>query len=132
MMTRHLDGIVTLVDAAHLIMHLDEEKPEGVENEAVEQVGWTVEAWVKATTMTTSYSKTWNLKFEVLVLWVGKTKFRFFLNVQMPKGGVISKIFQAWWVGQMGGYTDPASFGEAMTRKTDQKHPERFLTILGG
>ena len=62
MMTRHLDGIVTLVDAAHLIMHLDEEKPEGVENEAVEQVGWTVEAWVKATTMTTSYSKTWNLK----------------------------------------------------------------------
>ena len=39
MMTRHLDGIVTLVDAAHLIMHLDEEKPEGVENEAVEQVG---------------------------------------------------------------------------------------------
>eukprot|EP00434_Breviolum_minutum_P008449 symbB.v1.2.007454.t1/scaffold455.1/size335105/2 len=34
----HLDGIVTLVDAKHLIMHLDEEKPEGVENEAVEQV----------------------------------------------------------------------------------------------
>ena len=33
-----LDGIVTLVDAKHLIMHLDEEKPEGVENEAVEQV----------------------------------------------------------------------------------------------
>jgi len=36
----HLDGIVTLVDAAHLIMHLDEEKPEGVENEAVEQVAF--------------------------------------------------------------------------------------------
>jgi len=44
---RHLDGIVTLVDAAHLIMHLDEEKPEGVENEAVEQVGGTVETWVE-------------------------------------------------------------------------------------
>ncbi|CAJ1439391.1 unnamed protein product, partial [Effrenium voratum] len=35
-----LDGIVTLVDAKHLIMHLDEEKPEGVENEAVEQVAF--------------------------------------------------------------------------------------------
>ena len=44
---RHLDGIVTLVDAAHLIMHLDEEKLEGVENEAVEQVGGTVETWVE-------------------------------------------------------------------------------------
>merc|ERR1719330_2103280 len=33
-----LDGIVTLVDAAHIEQHLDEEKPEGVENEAVEQV----------------------------------------------------------------------------------------------
>eukprot|EP00913_Durusdinium_trenchii_P004281 g3969.t1 len=36
----YLDGIVTLVDAKHLILHLDEEKPEGVENEAVEQVAF--------------------------------------------------------------------------------------------
>ena len=36
----YLDGIVTLVDAKHLIQHLDEEKPEGVENEAVEQVAF--------------------------------------------------------------------------------------------
>jgi len=35
-----LDGILTVVDAKHLIMHLDEEKPEGVENEAVEQVAF--------------------------------------------------------------------------------------------
>lgn len=35
-----LDGILTVVDAQHLIMHLDEEKPEGVENEAVEQVAF--------------------------------------------------------------------------------------------
>ncbi|CAE7921053.1 Cbwd1 [Symbiodinium necroappetens] len=35
-----LDGIVTLVDAKHLIPHLDEEKPEGVENEAVEQLAF--------------------------------------------------------------------------------------------
>merc|ERR1739844_175221 len=35
-----LDGILTLVDAKHLIGHLDEEKPEGVENEAVEQVAF--------------------------------------------------------------------------------------------
>merc|ERR1719464_1268725 len=35
-----LDGILTLVDAKYLIMHLDEEKPEGVENEAVEQIAF--------------------------------------------------------------------------------------------
>mmetsp|Transcript_66062 Transcript_66062/g.137984 ORF Transcript_66062/g.137984 Transcript_66062/m.137984 type:complete len:460 (-) Transcript_66062:344-1723(-) len=35
-----LDGILTVADAKHLIDHLDEEKPEGVENEAVEQVAF--------------------------------------------------------------------------------------------
>ncbi|MEM8923847.1 MAG: GTP-binding protein [Actinomycetota bacterium] len=35
-----LDAIVTVVDAKHLLPHLDEEKPEGVENEAVEQVAF--------------------------------------------------------------------------------------------
>jgi len=35
-----LDGILTLVDAAHVIQHLDDEKPEGVENEAVEQIAF--------------------------------------------------------------------------------------------
>merc|ERR1712176_1435805 len=35
-----LDGILTLVDAKHIIQHLDEEKPEGVENESVEQVAF--------------------------------------------------------------------------------------------
>ena len=33
-----LDGIVTLVDAKHVKQHLDEEKPEGAENESVEQL----------------------------------------------------------------------------------------------
>ena len=33
-----LDGIITLVDAKHVVQHLDDEKPEGAENEAVEQV----------------------------------------------------------------------------------------------
>ena len=33
-----LDGIITVVDAKHIISRLDDEKPEGVENEAVEQV----------------------------------------------------------------------------------------------
>ena len=32
-----LDGIITLVDAAHIEQHLDDEKAEGVENEAIEQ-----------------------------------------------------------------------------------------------
>eukprot|EP00945_MAST-04E_sp_MAST-4E-sp1_P004047 g4047.t1 len=35
-----LDGIITLVDAKHIEKHLDEEKPEGAENEAVEQVAF--------------------------------------------------------------------------------------------
>lgn len=35
-----LDGIITVVDAKHVIGHLDEEKPEGVENEAVEQLAF--------------------------------------------------------------------------------------------
>jgi G3E family GTPase len=35
-----LDAIVTLVDAKHLLGHLDEVKPVGVENEAVEQVAF--------------------------------------------------------------------------------------------
>ncbi|KAH8046549.1 ATP binding protein [Aureococcus anophagefferens] len=35
-----LDGIVTLVDAKHVVQHLDDEKPEGAENEAVEQVAF--------------------------------------------------------------------------------------------
>jgi len=35
-----LDGICTLVDAKHVLQHLDEEKPEGVENEAVEQLAF--------------------------------------------------------------------------------------------
>jgi G3E family GTPase len=35
-----LDGIITLVDAKHIIQHLEDEKPEGVENEAVEQIAF--------------------------------------------------------------------------------------------
>ena len=35
-----LDGIVTLVDAKHIEQHLDEQKAEGAENEAVEQVAF--------------------------------------------------------------------------------------------
>jgi G3E family GTPase len=35
-----LDAIVTVVDAKHLLTHLDDDKPEGVENEAVEQLAF--------------------------------------------------------------------------------------------
>lgn len=35
-----LDAIITVVDAKHIVQHLDEVKPEGVENEAVEQVAF--------------------------------------------------------------------------------------------
>lgn len=36
----HLDAIITVVDAKHILEHLREEKPEGVENESVEQVAF--------------------------------------------------------------------------------------------
>ena len=35
-----LDGIVTVVDAKHIVRHLDEVKPEGIENESVEQLAF--------------------------------------------------------------------------------------------
>jgi G3E family GTPase len=36
----YLDGIITVVDAKHIVQHLDDEKPEGVENESVEQLAF--------------------------------------------------------------------------------------------
>ena len=35
-----LAGIITVADAKHITQHLDEEKPEGVENESVEQIAF--------------------------------------------------------------------------------------------
>ena len=35
-----LDGIITDVDAKHIIQHLDDEKPEDIENESVEQLAF--------------------------------------------------------------------------------------------
>ena len=35
-----LDGIITVADAKHITQHLDEEKPECVENESVEQIAF--------------------------------------------------------------------------------------------
>lgn len=35
-----LDGVLTLVDAKHVGQHLDEEKEEGVVNEAIAQVAY--------------------------------------------------------------------------------------------
>lgn len=35
-----LDGVVTLVDAKHVELHLDEQKPDGTVNEAIEQIAY--------------------------------------------------------------------------------------------
>jgi G3E family GTPase len=35
-----LDSILTVVDCKHILQHLEEEKPEGVENESVEQIAF--------------------------------------------------------------------------------------------
>ena len=39
MQNLQLDAILTVVDAKHILLHLDEEKPDGVVNESVQQVG---------------------------------------------------------------------------------------------
>lgn len=36
----HLDSLITVVDAKHILEHVREEKPEGVENESVEQIAF--------------------------------------------------------------------------------------------
>jgi len=48
-----LDGIITLVDAKHIEQHLDEIKPEGAENEAVEQVAFADRILVNKTDLVT-------------------------------------------------------------------------------
>ena len=35
-----LDGIITVVDAKNIIQHVEEEKPDGIENESVEQIAF--------------------------------------------------------------------------------------------
>eukprot|EP00434_Breviolum_minutum_P027368 symbB.v1.2.024197.t2/scaffold2271.1/size83755/5 len=48
-----LDGIITVVDAKHCLQHLHEEKPEGVENEAVEQLAFADRIIVNKTDLVT-------------------------------------------------------------------------------
>ena len=49
-----LDGIVTLVDAKHIERHLDEEKPEGVVNEAAAQVAFSDRLLLNKTDLVTT------------------------------------------------------------------------------
>lgn len=35
-----VDGVITVVDAKHVVQHIDEVKPEGAENESVEQIAF--------------------------------------------------------------------------------------------
>merc|ERR1712054_409278 len=48
-----LDGIITLVDAKHIEQHLDEVKPEGAENESVEQVAFADRLLINKTDLVT-------------------------------------------------------------------------------
>ncbi len=49
-----LDAIVTLVDAKHIVQHLDDGKPEGTENEAVEQIAFADRIIVNKTDLVTA------------------------------------------------------------------------------
>lgn len=35
-----VDGVITVVDAKHVVQHIDEVKPDGAENESVEQIAF--------------------------------------------------------------------------------------------
>jgi G3E family GTPase len=49
-----LDGIITVVDAKHIIPRLDDEKPEGVENEAEEQIAFADRVLINKTDLVNS------------------------------------------------------------------------------
>ena len=51
-----LDGIVTVVDAKHIEQHLDEEKPEGVENEVRQSRPYAVFCNPTSTLLVTYYT----------------------------------------------------------------------------
>merc|ERR1712056_129384 len=59
-----IDGILTLVDAKHIIQHLDDEKPEGVENDAVEQIA-EVEKRIRAINAKVPIKRTTNSEVEM-------------------------------------------------------------------
>ena len=52
-----LDAIITVVDAKHIMQHLNEEKPEGVENESVEQVAFADKILLNKTDLVSSDEK---------------------------------------------------------------------------
>ena len=49
-----LDAIVTMVDAKHIVQHLDDEKTEGTENEAVEQIAFADRIIINKTDLVTA------------------------------------------------------------------------------
>lgn len=56
-----LDGVVTLVDAKHAGFHLDEVKPQGVVNEAVEQIAYADRIIV---------NKVWLTIYSYIAVWI--------------------------------------------------------------
>lgn len=54
-----LDGVVTLVDAKHAAFHLDEVKPKGVVNEAVEQIAYADRIVVNKVTRNLLFLHSW-------------------------------------------------------------------------
>ena len=53
-----MDAILTVMDAKHLLTHLDESKPEGVENESVEQVAFADRILLNKIDLVTEFEKT--------------------------------------------------------------------------
>lgn len=114
----HKDGIITVVDAKHCLQHLHEEKPEGVENEAVEQLAFADRIIVNKTDLVRELS--WNVaKFpqKPKALW-------------MDVDGLMSFVIARCMVVQIFG-DFPTSFGDKIAvhrsqRPSFQSSLERF------
>ena len=59
----HLDAVITVVDAKHILPRLADEKPEGVENEAVEQVAFADKILVNKIDLVTDEAQLTKIRF---------------------------------------------------------------------
>ncbi len=80
-----LDGIITVVDAKHILQHLKEKKPEGVENEAVEQVAFADRILLNKTDLVKDEKELQAIEKEIKVINSNAPIFRCVNSVVNPK-----------------------------------------------
>ena len=80
-----LDGIITVVDAKHIIQHVEEEKPEGVENEAVEQLAFADRIILNKTDLVTEEAELKNIESKIKAINGFAPIFRTKNSIMHPK-----------------------------------------------